>query len=153
MRFRKLRIAWSIFWGMAAVLLIVLWVRSYSWHDTIIYQEGARTTAAGWNKGELFFLTNLLPDILHITLPKSFKIQHEEPDYEHTFEDAHLGFQLTSMPGGLFLLVPFWFAIIGSMVCSAMPQVRWSNRFSLRTLLIATTLIAVVLGLIVRLIG
>ena len=30
MRFRKLRIAWSVFWGLAAVLLIVLWVRSYS---------------------------------------------------------------------------------------------------------------------------
>src|SRR5262245_30694970 len=29
MRFRKLRIAWSVLWGVAAVLLIVLWVRSY----------------------------------------------------------------------------------------------------------------------------
>src|SRR5689334_19264816 len=29
LRFRKLRIAWSVFWGLACVLLIVLWVRSY----------------------------------------------------------------------------------------------------------------------------
>ena len=29
MKYRKLRIAWSAFWGLAAVLLIVLWVRSY----------------------------------------------------------------------------------------------------------------------------
>ena len=29
MRFRKLRIAWSVAWGVVAVLLIVLWVRSY----------------------------------------------------------------------------------------------------------------------------
>ena len=29
MRFRKLRIAWSVVWGIACVLLIVLWVRSY----------------------------------------------------------------------------------------------------------------------------
>src|SRR5215212_550767 len=29
MRFRKLRIAWSVFWGLSTVLLIVLWVRSY----------------------------------------------------------------------------------------------------------------------------
>ncbi len=29
MRYRKLRIVWSVFWGLAAVLLIVLWVRSY----------------------------------------------------------------------------------------------------------------------------
>ena len=31
MRFRKLRIAWSIAWGIACLLLIALWVRSY-WH-------------------------------------------------------------------------------------------------------------------------
>src|ERR1700712_4224431 len=111
MKYRKLRIAWSVGFGSVAVLLIVLWVRSYSWHDTIIYEEGARSTAAGWNKGELFFTTVLLPDTLQITLPKSFRFQHEEPDYEHTFEDAHLGFQLTLMQGGLLLVVPFWFAI------------------------------------------
>ena len=29
MRFRKLRIAWSVACGIACVLLIVLWVRSY----------------------------------------------------------------------------------------------------------------------------
>src|SRR4051812_22362745 len=35
MRFRKLRVAWSVFWGVACVLLIVLWVRSYWWIDTL----------------------------------------------------------------------------------------------------------------------
>src|SRR3954464_14026389 len=29
MRFRKLRIAWSVFLGLVCVLLVVLWVRSY----------------------------------------------------------------------------------------------------------------------------
>jgi len=29
MRFRKLRIAWSVAWGVAAVLLVALCVRSY----------------------------------------------------------------------------------------------------------------------------
>ncbi len=37
MRFRKLRIAWSVFWGLAAVLLVVLWVRSYWWVDQLGY--------------------------------------------------------------------------------------------------------------------
>jgi hypothetical protein len=148
MRFRKLRIAWSVVWGIIAVLLIALWVRSYSWHDTLIYEKASRITAAGWNKGELFFLTNLLPDILHITLPSDFRFQHEEPEYEHGFEDAHFGFQMTSMPGGFFLLVPFWLAIIGAIVCSVASQIHWSKRFSLRTLLIAMTLVAMVLGLV-----
>ena len=29
MNYRKLRIAWSAVWGIAAVLLCVLWVRSH----------------------------------------------------------------------------------------------------------------------------
>ena len=33
MRFRKLRIAWSVACGIAAVLLIALWVRSYRQRD------------------------------------------------------------------------------------------------------------------------
>src|SRR3954451_17185227 len=37
MRFRKLRIAWSVFWGLAAVLLIVLWVRSFWYADHADY--------------------------------------------------------------------------------------------------------------------
>src|SRR6476660_981818 len=33
MRFRKLRIAWSVGCGVVCVLLIVLWARSYWWQD------------------------------------------------------------------------------------------------------------------------
>ena len=35
MRYRKLRIAWSVFWGLACVVLVVLWVRSYSGTDMV----------------------------------------------------------------------------------------------------------------------
>lgn len=44
---------------------------------------------------------------------------------------------------------PDWFLIGVAIALSAAPWLRWSNRFSLRTLLITTTLVAVVLGLIV----
>jgi hypothetical protein len=37
MRFRKLRIAWSVGWGVAAGLLIVLWVRSLVLNDYLGY--------------------------------------------------------------------------------------------------------------------
>ena len=36
MKHRKLRIAWSVAWGIVAVLLVALWVRSYRWHDLLI---------------------------------------------------------------------------------------------------------------------
>ena len=37
MKFRKLRIAWSVVWGLAAVLLVVLWVQSYWWFNHAQY--------------------------------------------------------------------------------------------------------------------
>src|SRR4051794_19852377 len=43
MRFRKLRIAWSVFWGLACVLLVVLWVRSYWWEDEATFVCSSRT--------------------------------------------------------------------------------------------------------------
>jgi hypothetical protein len=43
--------------------------------------------------------------------------------------------------------VPYWFAVMLMIVASATPW--FPLRFSLRTLLIATTLVAVVLGLAV----
>src|SRR5215213_3399771 len=46
-----------------------------------------------------------------------------------------------------FLVVTYWFLISAAICVGIAPWLRW--RFSLRTLLIATTLVAVVLGLIV----
>src|SRR5262245_26259149 len=36
MKFRKLRIAWSVAWGVVALLLAGLWVRSYWWRDCLV---------------------------------------------------------------------------------------------------------------------
>jgi hypothetical protein len=46
-------------------------------------------------------------------------------------------------------IAPYWFLILLTAAIAAAPWLRWPKRFSLRTLLIATTLVAVVLGLIV----
>jgi hypothetical protein len=42
---------------------------------------------------------------------------------------------------------PYWFAVAVSAVCIAIPWIPWSHRFSLRTLLIGMTLIAIALGI------
>src|SRR3954467_10005590 len=36
MRFRKLRIAWSVLCGLACILLIVMWMRSYYWNEMLV---------------------------------------------------------------------------------------------------------------------
>jgi hypothetical protein len=38
MRFRKLRIAWSVICGIACVLLIVLWVQGY-WSFSLAFMQ------------------------------------------------------------------------------------------------------------------
>src|SRR4051812_7318078 len=43
MRFPKLRIAWSVFCGLACVLLVVLWVRSYWMAYGIAYTKSPNT--------------------------------------------------------------------------------------------------------------
>jgi hypothetical protein len=45
--------------------------------------------------------------------------------------------------------VPYWIPALVLGALSAAPWIRWSSRFSLRTLLIATTLVAAALGLVV----
>src|SRR3954462_321843 len=44
MRFRKLRIAWSVIWGLACVLIVVFWGRSYWYADTI----SSNALLGGW---------------------------------------------------------------------------------------------------------
>jgi hypothetical protein len=49
-----------------------------------------------------------------------------------------------------FLFLPYWTIVLGASAISLLPWTLWLRfRFSLRTLLIATTLVAIVLGLIV----
>lgn len=45
--------------------------------------------------------------------------------------------------------IPYWLLLILSAIAGALSWVPWSKRFTLRTVLIAMTLVAVVLGLIV----
>jgi hypothetical protein len=48
-----------------------------------------------------------------------------------------------------YATVPIWMLGAHVLALAAVPWIYWSNRFSLRTLQIVTTLVAVVLGLIV----
>ena len=60
------------------------------------------------------------------------------------------GFGIHKARGTDTIMMPYWFLVLLSAVFAAAPWIR--HQFSLRTLLIATTLIAVLLGLIVWLV-
>ncbi len=144
MRYRKLRIAWSVAWGIVAVLLVVLWVRSYSlgeylyipfgnaqgvWVRTarghIIYKREAVDHQIAWQ-----FYPHSSEWYLQMLLPRDSGI------FGNWSLDSHTA------------TIPLYFPSLAAAILAAIPWLLTVRRFSLRTLLIATTLVAVGLGLI-----
>ena len=143
MRFRKLRIAWSVVWGLAVVLLVVLWVRSYWWMDGIGHNNGTCVIDVQSASGSIVFEKANSPggDLSVIT-----STAFASPFLPHTTFD----FQ-DHLPSFAAVYLPHWFFTVLFTAVAAAPWVRFS--FSLRTLLIATTHVAVVLGLVVWLLS
>ena len=150
--FCKLRITWTVFCGLACVLLIVLWVRSYK-HDDAIQAASPSSSPLVLRsfKGQLSYWRW---QGVNAALRIPTKALNEDLDdiLSGSRQRVYWGFGRLSYPigpgGGLF--VPHWFPVLISAALAAIPWLPWwSWRFSLRTLLITTTLVAVVLGLIV----
>jgi hypothetical protein len=147
MRFRKLRIAWSVLFAVATALLIVFWVRSYWYWDDVRCQH------------------SILPYGIRIMSMRGGAYltlgEYDSSPSRHIGErltmavfimDRH-GEQVNSSWLYIFdydeAWVPYWIPTLLLGALAAAPWIRWSKRFSLRTLLIATTLVAAVLGLAV----
>ena len=143
MRFRKLQIAWSVGCGIATVLLVVLWVRSF-YVCTVFRQQVTSTLAfsliaqRGFVGAVAFNPIDELPRGYYTwgvstttlsRLPKpSWDIRvHKAPD---TYAQ---------------IMLPVWFVML-AIAGPAVAALRMQWRFGLRTLLIATTLVAVALG-------
>jgi hypothetical protein len=147
---RKLRIAWPVAWGIACVLLIVLWVRSY-WRAYHLESTDAAVIVAA-DYGEIHVSLDL-PAILDGEEDGGWSIYGTPPLFD-SFEGfprgkpspPHLDFQFNSIRD-LYFRAPGWFLSLSTVVLAALPWLP--RRFSLRTLLIATTLVAAGLGLIV----
>jgi hypothetical protein len=144
MKYRKLRIAWSAVCGVLCLLLIVLWVRSHFLYDhLIVYDIDARGDV-------LVFRSHL--GVLNIG-------HHNERGgaitrFDWRLETGKLDFRLDSYPPVFRVMdmyneieFRYWFLVVISGIFAALPWLRW--HFSLRTLLIAITIIGLVLGLII----
>jgi hypothetical protein len=144
MRFRKLRIAWSVFWGLVAVLLVVLWVRSYWWCDGITCSRncpiGGAYSVEGrirFNRIESLSTEKMSWDVSAMQITSAFS----------EFEDIPM-FSWVDTGPYRELSAPHWFLAAAFGVLGIVPMLLQSKwRFSLRTLLIATALVALALGL------
>jgi hypothetical protein len=153
MRFRKLRIAFSATCLIACVLLIVLWVRSY-WRSDNALGPMSKSTAVLLSS----YHGRLSAIVEQIEIPKW--------DYSHNSRAEQLAATSSASVGRTFarlfvirfisqkknsgVSLPYTYPVLLTCALAVVPWIRhlrWS--YSLRTLLIAVTLVAVVLGLIV----
>jgi hypothetical protein len=140
---RGLRIAWSVAFGILCVLLVVLWVRSYWQADALTLASHLKLSSAD---GCIQFQTMFAPySFKDDWAYSSWRMRW--PPYEQTIVDIAeqnlFRFRRSSMHGPG--LVPYWLAVCIAATLAAAPWIR----YSLRTLLIATTAVAVILGLVV----
>ena len=157
MKYRKLRIAWSVTWGVMAVLLCVLWIRSYWWYERIVFGLGNNNGFhASHVVGQLRFIAFDDSNVNGFWQPaNSVWGRAQWPVDEWRASESHkkdlpaspLGFGGRIWPARFLLFVPYWFLVLIVTCFVAAPWVAY--RFSLRTLLIAMTLIAVGLGAVI----
>jgi hypothetical protein len=159
---RGLRIAWIVACGILCVVLVALWMRSYWQFDLVLVRFSAsndlrlvssRGRVASCisepSSGRVTGDFRISPSA-YMTSSASWWISGSTfsslaGELERNFTPVPRRTNLGGVDGRI-VVVPLWMAVASSGSLAALPWIHWSNRFSLRTLLIATTLIAVVLA-------
>jgi hypothetical protein len=118
MRFRKLRIAWSVGWGFAAVLLIALWVRSHYRMDVVDASNWYETDSV---YGEILIM-NYDPAICLGDPWSYFQFAASDLGFSEVSSDSTLGFKLSESPSGKANLFPHWFP---TLISSTLASVPW----------------------------
>jgi hypothetical protein len=145
MRFRKLRIAWSVAWGVVAVLVCAAWVQSYLKYTSV---EVLVTPAFRYSLHSVH--GTLALDRWYRTFSASeFMPRYQESDMLRLATNAGLKIERSPAGGIDAARVSYWLLNLTVIVIAAIPWLPWSSRFSLRTLLLATTLVAIGLGFVV----
>jgi hypothetical protein len=150
---RKLRIAFSAVCGIVCLLVIVLWVRSY-WRSDLIEGKGVGSR----HHIQIGSLRGFLGVDYHYSYATFFRRSDNWRITSKPADDLNVG--TTSWYGKILhnsnqtaIIVPYWIVLLPFVALGVFPWLNRMKQFSLRTLLLATTLIAVLLGMIVFLTG
>jgi len=120
-----LQIAWSMAWGLLALLFLLMWARSYWRVDFIYHYRYSSLLVVRSQWGGVSFTNGTAPG------SKDGKWGYNtDPIKSHD-----------DMPRITGVSIPYWVFALSSTAVAALPCIRW--RFSLRTLLIATAIIEV----------
>jgi hypothetical protein len=145
----KLRIAFSVVCGIVCLLLIVLWVRRFSRDDD------CRITLPATHAFTIHSMRGLVLVQVYKSNPEdgwhwTTTMLGHDPEGWSNFDSNVRAWHWVPMGGSPQpFAIPHWFLIVLSTALAVTPWVHWSKQFSLRTLLVATTLVAVVLGAVV----
>jgi hypothetical protein len=134
---RYLRISWTVVCGLACVGLIAMWVRSYSVLD--IYQPWGHDIWVA--AGTVLIDETWVPSSEPPSISRSTQVDGPDNIFVSVITIQ------TQQSAGTGIRMPLWLPTIVILLLGAIPWMP--SRFSLRTLLIAITLVAVVLGVLV----
>jgi hypothetical protein len=140
---KYLRIAVTALSLTACVLLIALWLRSCNTSDTLLGRiDHYRSFSLDSSEGAIIL-------IVHETEDDEWQFHSiVHPPGMKGYRESRWRFSNKILPWGWFVVAPHWF-FVAAFAILGIAFWRPPRRFSLRTLLIATTLVAVALGLIV----
>jgi hypothetical protein len=155
MKYRKLRIAWSVAWGALCLLVVAMWVRSFT------YSEGAGIALADNCVAWVFTVRGRVLIVVRredrqIATPvnpsggwSELVYPESVPRIERNTGPHVLGFGIVVFGPGIYRLrFPYWFLTSLTVALVVLPWVSRYWQFSLRTLLIGMTLAGVGLGLL-----
>jgi hypothetical protein len=144
---RVLRIAVSSTCVVIGLLLVTLWVRSYRWSDSILGLK--RNTGFGVaffsENGQLVVACNAPISTLYAVSQWEVRTATARGLLRPIRSWFGFGYLKSRRERGLG--VPHWFPVLLTAVVAVAPWMRW--RYSLRALLIGTTMVAVVLGVVI----
>jgi hypothetical protein len=146
MKYRKLRITWLVCCGILCLLLIALWARSYWWSDWIgRFDQTKLQTSIGSSGGDLICArVDWSSERGGLVAPHGW--QYDANKITFPTKSHWMNWSNNTGPGFRFA-ISHWLVIPLFAALAAAPWLPW--RFSLRTLLIAITVFALLLGFVI----
>jgi hypothetical protein len=148
---KYLRMAVTALGLTACLLLVALWVRSYTWRDElgVLFDGNSKLALLQSHPGRLNASLNHAGSdtFSQEAYSQIISTQRWTPPRDEGFRPFVPRIWAGVHSNGIEL--PYWLLICAAGTLATIPWLRWSRRFSLRTLLIATRLVAVGLGIVV----
>lgn len=140
MKSRKLRIAWSVIFGVAAAAVFALWVRSYWRADTACYQGSAIMRMVVSQNGVIY------AGDWYQNLSSGWKFGSAASErIENKWDQLAVAY-FDERPRDVCIAFPHWLLLLPLAILAVAPWINW--HFSVRTLLMITTAVAALLGLV-----